>query len=352
MRWLKRDMWKIGIVLTGVLLFLLLFIGIPMSTVSAKGNMGGAATPTPATVQATPAVDVTVTVLAKQKLQEDVDQGQHTFGNWFWTNAAALFSVIAVIGGGFIGFIQWLREQRNARILAEQTARTERDIAVDNQRETSMQEYIDRMSDLLLEKGLLDPGTGHEVREIARARTLNVLSRLDPNRKESVIRFLSKSGLLNVGSTIVDLRFADLRGANLEGADLQHINLSGTDLRDANLRGARLINSDLSDSNLSGVDFNGADLSGANIEKARSMDHINLGAVKGLTPEQLKACEARGAIVDKAPMASPPQAPVSPPPPSQNSNLQAPSAPSAQVNTPSPSTDGSSSTSAQPSAEP
>ena len=47
MRWLKRDIWKVGIIIIGVLFFLLLFMGLPLSTVSQQRSIGGAATPIP-----------------------------------------------------------------------------------------------------------------------------------------------------------------------------------------------------------------------------------------------------------------------------------------------------------------
>jgi hypothetical protein len=44
---------------------------------------------------------------------------------------------------------------------------TEREIAQDNQREAALQEYIDKMSELLLEKDLRKSGMDAEVRTIA-----------------------------------------------------------------------------------------------------------------------------------------------------------------------------------------
>src|SRR5438309_356259 len=82
--------WIVCILATVILMFLISLLGVSLSTANAQVNTGGAATPTLAIVQATPTVDLTVTVLAKQKLQEDVDQGQRTLGNWLWANGAAL----------------------------------------------------------------------------------------------------------------------------------------------------------------------------------------------------------------------------------------------------------------------
>jgi len=84
MRWQKRDLWKAGIVVGGVL-FLALMALVTVSAADAHGSMSTAGT---VTVQATPTEDATVTALNKEKLEEDVAQEQHTFANWFWNNGA------------------------------------------------------------------------------------------------------------------------------------------------------------------------------------------------------------------------------------------------------------------------
>ncbi len=86
MCWLKRDRWKAGIAIVGVLILLVLMVWIPVSAARTYERTSGLATPTTGTVQATPTVDVTVTALNKEKLKGDVAQQQHTLGNWFWNN--------------------------------------------------------------------------------------------------------------------------------------------------------------------------------------------------------------------------------------------------------------------------
>ena len=53
MDWRKRDLWKAGIVVGGVL-FLVFMALMIVSVADAREGLSGAATPTPATVQATP----------------------------------------------------------------------------------------------------------------------------------------------------------------------------------------------------------------------------------------------------------------------------------------------------------
>src|SRR6266567_125228 len=76
--------------------------------------------------------------------------------------------------------------------------RNEQAIASDNQRENALQSYLDRMSELLLEKNLRVSKPNDEVRNVARARTLTILPQLDAKRKGSVMRFLSESHLLDI----------------------------------------------------------------------------------------------------------------------------------------------------------
>src|SRR5947209_7240550 len=52
-------------------------------------------------------------------------------------------------------------------------------ISQDQQQENALQTYLDRMSDLLLNNRLHESQPGDAVRNVARARTLTVLSRLN-----------------------------------------------------------------------------------------------------------------------------------------------------------------------------
>jgi hypothetical protein len=99
------------------------------------------------------------------------------------------------------------------------------------------------------------------------------------------------------------------------------------------------------------MDLEAADLSETNIEEALSLKDTNLRGVVGLTKEQKDACKAKGALIDEAPTTSPSRSPVSPPPPSQTNELQAPSVPPTQTSTPTSHADGSSATSSKPSLE-
>jgi uncharacterized protein YjbI with pentapeptide repeats len=146
---------------------------------------------------------------------------------------------------------------------------------------------------------------------------------------------------------------ANLRGANLITADLSKADLSEADLSKANLWGAHLWGAFLENAKFGGANLREArlgeaDLRGAHPEDAQSLEDANLRGVKGLTEEQLKACKAKGAIIDEAFTTSSSQSPVASPPLSKSNDGQVSSAQSVQESTPTPDTDGSSAASSKP----
>jgi hypothetical protein len=170
-------------------------------------------------------------------------------------------------------------------------SRNEQKIALDSQRETLLQDYFDRMSELLLDKQLPESDSKAIVRYIARSRTLTVLPRLDADRKRSLLQFLHESDLISVTAStrIISLKGANLSKANLRKINLSMANLSGTDLsgadlREADLSGTLLSRANLSKANLSGANLNkanlrmadlsGADLSGADLSEVYFQDAI------------------------------------------------------------------------------
>jgi len=129
-------------------------------------------------------------------------------------------------------------------------------IETDKQRQKSLEDYFDCMTDLLLKHNLRDTNNS-EARSIARTRTLVLLRMLDGGRKGQAIQFLYESSLINK-NPIVSLR----------GADLTNAKLSGSILRGAELRGAYLINADLTGAQLGEADLRGSDFSKADLSNA------------------------------------------------------------------------------------
>jgi hypothetical protein len=195
---------------------------------------------------------------------------------WDWLQLLGVLAIPVVVGLGTVWFTTQQakqgdanREKRHqteieiAEKNREKQQQTELQIASDNQCEADFQAYIDKMSELLLKEhlGELKPAY-EEVRKIARVRTLTVLQRLNPGRKESILQFLYESGLITAGKSIINLHDANLSQADLSGINLRGANLGGVNLRGANLSGVNLCNADLSGSDLYGANMSEALLNG------------------------------------------------------------------------------------------
>lgn len=228
---------------------------------------------------------------------------------WDWS---VLLVIPLVLGGAAIWFNR--TERQNEQRTADQRAKTEYEIAADRLEEETLQNYLNRMSDLLIHEGLAGSDKTSPVRDVARARTLTTLRRLNGERKGAVIRFLFESDL--IGKTtletmvkldglswkqdvkpVVSLYGADLSGADLTemiivGADLVGVDLSkadlsrcsllavnldiaklcGTNLNHANLALSRFAHVDFTDADLRDASFSKANLSHAIFENAKVVD--------------------------------------------------------------------------------
>ena len=183
--------------------------------------------------------------------------------------------------------------------IADQRVKVEKEIAESNQREEALQNYLDRLSDLLIDKNVIaiavklqsakenqsednpPPQTTLEEKEllnaaidVIRARTLSILRRLgqDGERKGDVIRFLIEAEVvskLNLNFSGADLTSADLSRTNLSGADLTSVNLSNADLSFATLSNAKIGFATLSNADLSLANLNFANLNFANLSDAK-----------------------------------------------------------------------------------
>jgi hypothetical protein len=93
---------------------------------------------------------------------------------------------------------QEIENQRaqQAQEIENQRAEAERELAEQCAQDEALQDYLDQMSSLLLEKNLRDSEEGSEARTLARARTRTVLGRLDPRRKTQVMQFLVEADLV------------------------------------------------------------------------------------------------------------------------------------------------------------
>jgi cell division protein FtsB len=241
-----------------------------------------------------------------------------TVRNWL----ELLIVPLVLVGIGLLFEIQQANRQQameeQQQALEERRTEAERELAEQRAQDEALQAYLDQMSQLMLDRKLLEAEPGDPVHTLAQARTSTVILRLDAEHNESVTRFLIDSGLSvrikasagllseialpratlsrahlpNADLSDAVLSGADLSNAFLDNADLsdnvlvgadlryanlRHANLNGADLRGANLSTAVLRFADLGDADLSSADLSDADLNGANLLDA-----------KGVTEEQLE----------------------------------------------------------------
>jgi uncharacterized protein YjbI with pentapeptide repeats/cell division protein FtsB len=278
----------------------------------------------------------------REHSEQQMDQSRWGFpGKKVWDWLALLMIPVVLVGFGL-----WFTAQQDQRQqqIENQRAEAERELAEQRAQDEALQAYLDEMSQLILDRKLLEVEQGHVVHEqgdpvytLAQARTSTAILRLDAEHNESVTHFLISSGLsvrskdsarLLRGSTLshatlsgahlpnADLGDADLSGADLSNALLLNANLivadlSGADLSNALLDNADLMahlpNADLSGANLIGADLSEANLIGANVSEANLigadlsgvvllnadlsdavLDNANLTGAEGITNEQLE----------------------------------------------------------------
>ncbi len=206
----------------------------------------------------------------------NVQQYQPTKTLWDWLQLL-IIPIVLSIAAYWLNRVNSASEQR----AAEQKEKTDRAIAEDSQQSAVFQDYLDRMSDLLLnqKKGDQNPDAtqpNNTIYYIIRARTLTTLSSLNHERKRLLIQFLYETQLLapnehqNNQALLrhADLRKANLRNINLSGADLQGADLSHADLSLANLSEAKLRHATLKDTVLNGAILRDADLYASNLNNA------------------------------------------------------------------------------------
>jgi hypothetical protein len=109
---------------------------------------------------------------------------------------------------------------QEAQRLETQRAEAEQALAVQRAQDEALQAYLDQMSELMLDKNLLKEEEGSAVRTLARARTIAVLDRLDPERKITVLRFLDESHLIDKDNPVVSLADADFTKVHIDYLDL------------------------------------------------------------------------------------------------------------------------------------
>jgi uncharacterized protein YjbI with pentapeptide repeats len=207
---------------------------------------------------------------------------------WDWMELFLVPAVLAVAG-------LWFSRVQKQTDLA---------VALECQRQSILDQYLDKMTQLILENGL-GPDAQPEVKRLARTRTLIAMRTLDAGRNRQVVQFLRESELFGTDPVIdlsqAELSGADLAGAQLSGVKLTQLSLKQADLQYAYLSGANLAHADLSAANLRGAFLTGADLTGANLTRA-DLTQADLGGANltGTTLYQAKVSASQLARIGHA----------------------------------------------------
>jgi uncharacterized protein YjbI with pentapeptide repeats len=228
----------------------------------------------------------TVTITPQGKTRATEMQPTKSLWDWLGLLATLAIPVVVVLGAA------WYTEQQ--RKVSERETR-------DNQRHATLQAYLDKMSELLLNGNLAEQTADGQLNPeykrgclVARVRTITVLTQLDARRIGYVFAFLREAELMSATK--------DDNAINLKNADLHTVDWSQADLRGADLRGANLSEANLSEaiffSNIyvpralggtlvipNHANLSGADLSGANLRGAKVTDEqlAQVASLKGAT---------------------------------------------------------------------
>ena len=203
-----------------------------------------------------------------------VDLDTHFLGKpaWEWIE---LLIAPALITGGVGYFLHWQENRRDRR---------EKEIATDRDRQEVLKDYLEKMTQLLLDddwpievdindKQAIAEAAQKPIVAMARSRTLTVLRELDEQRKGLLVSFLQDAKFIAFMSlNEADLSGADLSNTKLQFADLSRAKLWSADFKDVDLSGAKLNGADLNSADLTRAKLFWADLSGAKLFWANLKD--------------------------------------------------------------------------------
>jgi uncharacterized protein YjbI with pentapeptide repeats len=183
---------------------------------------------------------------------------------WDWLQLLAVLAIPLAVALGTAWFSN--AQDKASTAASERQHQNNLLIAKDQQQETALQTYLDRMSDLLLKDNLQKSSDNSEAPTVARSRTLTVLPQLNGARKAEVLTFLYEADLVKTSSrAILSLKWSVLRQTLLNDVTLNGLNLDSSYLQEATLNNDALIGIDLHNTELSHANLNHDNLQRANL---------------------------------------------------------------------------------------
>ena len=338
MRWLKRNLWRTGIAIAGMLLLLMLMAWI--SVVAAGAHEGASGSIRSVTALATPTEDATVTALSKEKLLQEVNQlkEQNDLGplEWLRTNTSILLSTLVVVIGALIGLWRWLGDRRDEHEKRREDQRSEQEKRAEERFQSAVTGLGDekegaRIGAAILLRTFLRPGYEQFYTQTFDLAVANLRLPRTPHPPEDpntplplttlsqalivvfreafpLARNQNKRSPESLDATDIQLDSAYLRGADLKQvwmpqASLRKVDLSLANLGEANLGEAKLIGAKLNEADLSRAKLSGADLSEAELIRAKLNEaDLNRTFFNGarLSGADLRGADLRGADLSGA----------------------------------------------------
>jgi uncharacterized protein YjbI with pentapeptide repeats len=196
-------------------------------------------------------------------------------GKTFWDWLELLVVPVALAWAAY--YVNFDLQNRSQ---AAEDRRHKAQLEIESQRaqEVALQTYLDRMTELLIEKNLAATQAHDPVRELARARTLTTLKQLDGRRKGLLLLFLFEAHLISnpvpviwLAGPVTDVNSPDppLSQADLSEAQLSGLYLDDVALTRVNLNGATVTHSHLPKAYLIAAHLDGSNLSESTLEHAR-----------------------------------------------------------------------------------
>jgi cell division protein FtsB len=118
----------------------------------------------------------------REHSKEQTEQSRWGFhGKTVWDWLALLIVPVVLVGFGL-----WFTAQQDQRQqqMEDQRAEAERELAEQRAQDEALQAYLDQMSQLVLDRRLLEVEQGDPVHTLAQARTSTAILRLDAQRPE------------------------------------------------------------------------------------------------------------------------------------------------------------------------
>ena len=186
---------------------------------------------------------------------------------WEWLGLLVVPGILAV-GGFWLNQLQKRHEdqireaqkEHEDRIQQAQMKREE-ETAIQRAQDELLRDYLDQMSDLMVERKMREDPPQSDTHRLAQARTIATLLGLDKDHKKRPLKLVYELNLITKDKPLLNLKNAGLDTADLREITLRDACLKEADLRRANLRGADLRGSDLREADLRGADLRNADLS-------------------------------------------------------------------------------------------